>query len=487
MKNRNFRSAFSLMEMMVVLLIVAIIAAATAPMVTKKMARSVGSGDSPWVFTGLNNNIAYNMGGNDNATAIIGASSLPSGWDQHTRLFIDSGDNASHIAFGNGNTTPMLLTVDPNGRVGFSDAEIPAKSVAFGTGQSFETGASNIVAVGIDSKAAKGGTAVGDGARALGLYSTAVGFYAGNYDNNKTGMSSVSIGENANATGQDAIALGTTAIASKPSSIAIGSYYNPADVTKTKSEGFGSIAIGGGAVASGSNSIAIGVGTGSVPTKASYNYSVAIGSGAKTTTEHQIVLGTNRDTVYIPGKLVVAGDVGFCGMVYLTPGNKDQGRQWVYLGTDDYKGGDDNFYKVSKPSFIYSDRRLKNVGEKYTAGLEELKKLDFYHFTFKADKDNTPFVGVIAQDLQKVFPDAVTKDESGYLRIRIEDMFYAVINAVKELDTKVSQLVADVTGISSKVDEQQKVIEAQQQKIDELEKANADFEKRLAKLEKKNK
>ena len=146
---------------------------------------------------------------------------------------------------------------------------------------------------------------------------------------------------------------------------------------------------------------------------------------------------------------------------------------------------DYSWAKVTKNTL--SDRRLKNVGEKYTAGLEELKKLDFYHYTFKADKDNTPLVGVMAQDLQKVFPDAVTKGEDGYLRIRLEDMFYAVINAVKELDAKVSQIVADVTGISSKVDEQQKVIEAQQQKIDELKKANADFEKRLAKLEKKNK
>ena len=72
MKNKNFQNAFSLMEMMVVLLIVAIIAAVTAPMITKKMARNVGSGDSPQVFTGLNNNIAYNMSG-ANASAIIGA------------------------------------------------------------------------------------------------------------------------------------------------------------------------------------------------------------------------------------------------------------------------------------------------------------------------------------------------------------------------------------------------------------------------------
>ena len=68
------KSAFSLMEMMVVLLIVAVVAAATAPMVTKKMARSTGSGDSPWLFTGTNGNIVYNMNKAD-ISAIIGASS----------------------------------------------------------------------------------------------------------------------------------------------------------------------------------------------------------------------------------------------------------------------------------------------------------------------------------------------------------------------------------------------------------------------------
>ena len=47
----------------------------------------------------------------------------------------------------------------------------------------------------------------------------------------------------------------------------------------------------------------------------------------------------------------------------------------VYVCTNDGKGAT---YKTVKAWF--SDRRLKNVGEKYTAGLEELKKLDFYHY-----------------------------------------------------------------------------------------------------------
>ena len=59
-----------------------------------------------------------------------------------------------------------------------------------------------------------------------------------------------------------------------------------------------------------------------------------------------------------------------------------------------------------------------------------------FNYTFKKDKSKTPHVGVIAQDLQKVFPDAVKKGTDGFLTIRFEDMFFAMINAIKELDLK---------------------------------------------------
>ena len=101
---------------------------------------------------------------------------------------------------------------------------------------------------------------------------------------------------------------------------------------------------------------------------------------------------------------------------------------------------------------------MKNVGKEFKAGLAELKKLDLYNYTYKEDKNKTPRVGVMAQDLQKIFPDAVIKGEDGFLRIRMEDMFYAVINAVKELDTKIS---------------------AQEKKIQELEKRIEELEKKI--------
>ena len=105
--------------------------------------------------------------------------------------------------------------------------------------------------------------------------------------------------------------------------------------------------------------------------------------------------------------------------------------------------------------------------------IDELKKLDFFHYTFKKDKKKTPRVGVMAQDLQKIFPQAVFKGDDGFLRIRMEDMFYAVVNAVKEL--------------ASKFDAHDKKIAELEKQNKELVKTIANLEKRLAKLEGANK
>ena len=121
----------------------------------------------------------------------------------------------------------------------------------------------------------------------------------------------------------------------------------------------------------------------------------------------------------------------------------------------------------------FSDRRLKYVGGENKSGLDKIRELKVFNFTFKKDKTKTPHVGVIAQDLQKVFPDAVSKGEDGFLRIRMEDMFYALINAVKELDSKITELTNQV-----------KILQEQNKQIIKQNKA---IEARLKALEAKNK
>ena len=556
--------------MMVVLLIVAIVAAATAPMVTKKMARNAGSGDSPWVFTGLGGNIAYNMGGNDNSTVLIGTSTTPNGWTGHARLFVDSGNNAAHIAFGHGNDTPLLLTADPAGRIGFSNAQIPANSVAFGTGQTItgtghvaigrnlnfqnncnnsiiigqngETNSSRTIVIGSSATednrpyaSASDAIAIGSGTEATGVSAIAIGgqneqrttasgarsIAIGTHitDSNiygltqtqATGTDSIAIGTNATSTGSQGVAIGRFAQATGASSLAIGPGYKSGDASaSTRATAETSMALGFNAAATAEKSMALGYNANAKyrnsvaigPGETTASYQIAIGTDYSSNPTHEIILGSKDTIVTIPGFLKVGKNtvLGYSGNSYRTfvrHKTYGKGNWWLKSievesggGNDRFRWGEDYSESAFKKAYT-SDRRLKNVGEKYTAGLDELKKLEFFHYTFKKDENKTPMVGVMAQDLQKVFPDAVTKGDDGYLRIRLEDMFYAVINAVKELDSKIAQIVENISDINSKIENLEKE-NAELQKVnsdlvetnEELKAEIKNIEKRIEKLEK---
>ena len=170
-------------------------------------------------------------------------------------------------------------------------------------------------------------------------------------------------------------------------------------------------------------------------------------------------LGTSATTVYIPGKLVVEGDVilGRNGGSRVTARAVDTKRGHDHISngetatrmgifkSEDFNGEDDNLdewtsgrtnYKTFFNFWLSSDRRLKYVGSESTSGLDKIRQLKVFNYTFKKDKKKVPHVGVIAQDLQKVFPNAVKRGVDGFLTIRMEDMFYAMINAIKELDLR---------------------------------------------------
>ena len=72
--------------------------------------------------------------------------------------------------------------------------------------------------------------------------------------------------------------------------------------------------------------------------------------------------------------------------------------------------------------------------------------------------------------MQKIFPNAVKKGADGFLSIRMEDMFFAMINAIKELDLKVTKLenenkilkkqLIQIQNENKKQDERLKMLEA---------------------------
>ena len=103
------------------------------------------------------------------------------------------------------------------------------------------------------------------------------------------------------------------------------------------------------------------------------------------------------------------------------------------------------------PNVISSDIRLKSNITANNVGLDKLIQLKPYNFTYKNDDKRVRHVGVIAQDLQKIFPDAVTKDKNGYLQIRFEDMFYALINSIKQLAQKLDNVKTMITSAKSDI------------------------------------
>ena len=488
---------------------------------------------------------AVAIGTGTSATTTASANSIAMGTNT------TSGEGA--VAIGVGTTAGTSAVAIGTGTSATTTAA--ENSVAIGSGATI-TDSKSSIAIGPNAGAVgsyhnhESCIAIGNTAKASTYQSMALGFNS-NAENAGISIGSGSAGEesfNDNNNRENyknppsteakinAIALGNSSKASGKNSIAIGGYFHDtssyvAVATKryyrTEASGEESMAIGNSAKAKGKRSIAIGsakaayandlmlnttaysddsiaIGTGAAThgTK-----SVAIGYQAKTTAPNQIVLGKSDTTVYIPGNLVVAGNTllgnNSGAATYIRPVNRFSSNliqmygEYVGQGDLDYAW---NMYSSKTASYnketgvitTTSDRRLKNVGDVFKAGLEEVKKLEVFNYTFKKDPEQTPRVGVMAQDLEKIFPNAVFKGDDGFLRIRMEDMFYAVVNAVKELDAKLTALVeevktaiADITDLKIKSAEYEKTIAELVEQNKAQAKALKDLEKRLAKLEKK--
>ena len=92
-----------------------------------------------------------------------------------------------------------------------------------------------------------------------------------------------------------------------------------------------------------------------------------------------------------------------------------------------------------------SDVRMKDLTGEYQKGLNEIMQLKPVTFTYKAGNprelnSNEPQIGFVAQDVQKIFPEAVTECKDGYLDFNIHAVNVALVNAVKELKAENQEL-----------------------------------------------
>ncbi len=268
MKKTN---GFSLMEAMMVLLIVSVIAAASAPMINKKMI-SAASDKSPWVWVGTNKNIAYNLT-NEDQTASIGAINPGTGARFHISTKYDKKDKPQmSLWYYNISNFPIKWRLFANDTsLNLSNSETtPASSVLIGKIKNMPDNTSNITAIGTDVTPANNSVVVGAGAQA-GTSGVAVGHYAKIIE----GQNSIVIGAGNTFEKQTILVKGDN-------SIAIG--YNSRVGTENGHKVDNAIALGPLTKAIGQNSI-------------------AIGSNVEAKNNNDFVLGNKDHRVKIPGEV----------------------------------------------------------------------------------------------------------------------------------------------------------------------------------------
>jgi hypothetical protein len=94
-----------------------------------------------------------------------------------------------------------------------------------------------------------------------------------------------------------------------------------------------------------------------------------------------------------------------------------------------------------------SDERLKDISGNIENAIDKLMTLRAINFSWKSDVDKKENLGLIAQDVEKVFPQVIDKstlgkseDQTEYLGVRYQELVPVLIKAIQEQQTQIEEL-----------------------------------------------
>ena len=346
---------------------------------------------------------------------------------------------------------------------------------------------SRAFAVGNDNLASgSSSTAMGRGTIASGNDSTALGA-----NTEASGIASTALGERTTASGDFSTAMGRDAVASNQDSTAMGKGTIASGVAST-SMGFGTIASGDFSTAIGDYTLSSGdfstaLGKGSI---ASGRYSTAMGHFTTAEDYMTLALGThnkadetpnpdnfsyqntafvignggfNSDGAY-DGQLSNAFEVLFDGTTTIAGDLNVNSDKKVFFGNQSFiegatagtvlilnadnnilfrPGGTTtvNFEPNGDAIFngdvkVTSDKRLKSNIISLGSTLTKLLQIDGKSYTMKKDESEKQKIGLLAQDIEKVFPELVS-ESNGIKSINYQGLVPVLINALKEQEEKI--------------------------------------------------
>jgi hypothetical protein len=258
----------------------------------------------------------------------------------------------------------------------------------------------------------------------------------GNY-NSAFGVSALT----ANTTGDANTAIGKEALytnTTSSSSTAVGNY------SLKNSNGFYNTAVGSSSLysnSSGARNVGIGLSALSTNTTGSYNTALgyeAVASAVNAT--NQTVIGYQA-TGQADNSVVLGNDD--VTAVYM---GEDSGAK-VYAGEGSFTGD----MTIGGDVNVSSDARLKSNIISLGSTLSKLLLIDGKSYTMINDGDKK--IGVLAQDIQKVFPELVGTDDKDMLTVNYQGLVPVLINAIKEQQSEIDTYRNEVSELREMVQE----------------------------------
>lgn len=336
--------------------------------------------------------------------------------------------------------------------------------------------------------------------------------FAAGYNPKATASFSIAIGRASEAIAESAIALGDASYATAPSAVALGknntaSGDNSVSIGENNiASGDKSVSLGMSANASGLGAISIGHNISSVAsyctTLGFYNNNADVPNGSNTDRLFQIGNGTvgnrlNAITILKNGNIGIGNNavnpefiMDFGGRPRIrhngaTAGlflNNSQNVPNAFVGmkTDNQIGffldnewqfwidKNGNSYIAGGLYNVSSDKRLKTNIIPLDNSLSKINQINGYNFNWKAENRSKKLVtGIIAQEIEAIFPNLVGTDEKGYLTVNYDGLIPHLIEAVKELDKKTEEISALKKELAS-VQEMNKKLTALEASVKEL-------------------
>jgi hypothetical protein len=312
-------------------------------------------------------------------------------------------------------------------------------------------------------------------ANTSGHYNVAIG--VSSLTGNTTGHQNSAIGTDSlsrNTTGSSNAAVGYKSLVSNSSgeqNAGIGYGSLVANTTGSANAALGGLA--GQSNVSGGHNTYVGYFSGPPATIPDLSYSTAIGAEARVTQSNTLILG---------GEGLAAVNVG---LGTSTPDERLQVVGNIKVGTSGTNGCVTNFAGTGIAGTCSSDMRLKTNVRPFGPVLDRVARLQPVFFEWRASEfpayhfgagANT---GLIAQDVEPLFPDMVVTDQRGFKMVNYSELPYLTLAAVTELKAQNDALKADNEGLRSDL----RALQASGEDLVELRRQVALLREAVAKLQ----